>query len=86
MSGQDTLSAGGVVLITPSDSADVDVGPEGLRGISFATEGDIKVTDIYENDVVIPSGALAAGIMHPLRVKRIWATDTDATNIVGYYQ
>lgn len=71
-----------VVLITPSDTDDV---AHVLRGFSFAAAGAIKVTPLVGEAVVIPSGALAAGVIHPIRVKRVWSGGTGATGIVGYY-
>lgn len=54
------------------------------RGISFATEGDLEVLLAEsETAITIPSGALSAGIIHPLRVRRV-LTGTTATDIVGY--
>lgn len=71
-----------VLLVTPSDSTDLTA-PS--RAISFGTAGALKVTTVGGETVVIPSGALAAGIMHPLRVARIHSTSTTAANIVAYY-
>lgn len=71
-----------VALVTPSDSADLT---NVTRGISFGAVGTLKVTTHGGETVVIPSGALAAGIIHPLRVARIWSTSTTATSIVAYW-
>lgn len=71
-----------VALPSLSDSADLtDV----TRGLSFAVAGDIKVNTVGGETVVIPSGALAPGIIHPLRVSRIWSTGTAATGLVVYW-
>jgi len=70
-----------VVLITPDDAGELD--PH-LRGISFATAGILRILDGLGNDVTIPDGALAAGVIHPIRVKRVFSTTTTATDIVGY--
>ncbi len=77
-----THSAMNVALVTPSDSADLTTP---TRGVSFATAGALKVTTVGGQEVTIPSGALAAGIIHPLQVKRIWSTGTGAANIVAYW-
>lgn len=74
-------------LVTADDANDLTVV---TRGISFATAGALKVTMMGDNatagaTVVIPSGALAAGLIHPLRVRRIWATGTTAASIVAYW-
>lgn len=71
-----------VVLITPSDSVDVLVA---LRGIAFGTVGALKVTTLGGETVTIPSGVLAAGIIHPIMITRVWSTGTTAGNIVGVY-
>jgi len=69
-------------LITPNDSTDLTTP---TRGISVAAAGALKVTTLGGDTVVIPDGALAAGVIHPLRVKRVFSTGTGATGIVGYY-
>lgn len=69
-------------LVTPSDSADLAYV---TRAISFAAAGAIKVTTLGGETLVIPDGALAAGVMHAVEWVRIWATDTDATGIVAYW-
>jgi len=74
-------SAGRIDLVTPSDSTDLTVVS---RGIAFGTAGALKVTDIYGNTTVIPSGVLSAGIIHPLELTRIWSTSTTAANIVAF--
>lgn len=56
-----------------------------LRGISFDVAGAIKVTTVDGDAVVIPSGSLAAGVIHPVKFVRLWSTGTTATNIVCYY-
>ncbi len=71
-----------VALPSLSDSADLTYV---TRGISFAVAGDIKVNTVGGETVVIPSGALAPGIVHPLRVSRIWSTGTGATGLVVYW-
>lgn len=71
-----------VALVTPSDSADLSYV---TRGISFAVAGALKVTTVGGDTVTIPSGALAAGVIHPLRVTKVFATGTGATGIVAYW-
>ncbi len=70
-----------VALITPSDATELNP----TRGISFAAEGALAVEDAEGNSVTIPSGALAAGVIHPLSLKKVKATGTTATGIVGYW-
>ena len=74
-------SSGEPFNITPSDSAELTYV---TRGLSFATAGALKVLTMGGNEVTIPSGALAAGIIHPIRVKKVFSTGTGALNIVGY--
>jgi len=64
--------------VTPADS---DLGYIG-HGILIQTAGNVKVTTEAGAVLTLP---LAAGIVHPWRVKRIWATGTDSvgTVIVG---
>lgn len=71
-----------VALVTPSDSADL---ANVTRGVSFAGAGALKVTTYGGETVVIPSGALAVGVIHPLKVSRIHSTSTTATGIVAYW-
>lgn len=77
-----TVPPGHAALVTPSDSADLTYA---TRGISFATAGALKVTMVGGEEVVIPSGALAAGVIHPMRVTRVWSTGTGALNIVAWW-
>lgn len=67
----------GAFAITPNDSADVT---ENTLSLYIGTGGALKVT-LLDNSVVTYA-AIAAG-RHPLRVKRVWATGTTATGIVG---
>ena len=70
-------------LITPNDGANLAAT---TRGISFAVAGALKVDTVGGSvGIVIPSGALAAGIIHPLCVTKVYNTGTGATGIVGYY-
>lgn len=69
-------------LVTPNDGADLT---RATKGFSFAVAGTVKVTTAQGDTVVITSGSLAAGIIHPLAVKRIWSTSTTATGIVAFY-
>lgn len=71
-----------VALVTPNDDNDLGYA---TRGVSFGTAGALKVTTVGGETVTIPSGALAAGVIHPLRVVRIWSAGTGALNIVAYW-
>lgn len=71
-----------VALVTPDDSNDLT---NASRAVSFAAAGALKVTTVGGETVVIPSGALAAGVMHAIAVTRVWAAGTTATSIVAYW-
>jgi hypothetical protein len=67
-------------LWTPSDTAIV---PEWVRGISFATPGAVNMQLIGDTQAdIIPSGAIAPGIMFPCMPILIKATSTTATGFV----
>lgn len=65
--------------ITPSDSADLT---NPTRGLYVGASGDVSVILVGDSAAVTFTG-LAAGIVHPLRVKRVRSTGTTATDIVG---
>lgn len=71
-----------VALITPHDTNELSYA---TRGISFGTAGDLKVVTVGGQTVTIPDGALAAGVIHPLRVVQVYSTGTAAAYIVGYW-
>jgi hypothetical protein len=66
--------------ITGNDSTDLTVFP---RAIYVGGAGNVKVTTIG-GDTVTFSGALAGTII-PVRVTRVFSTDTTATNLLGLY-
>lgn len=70
-----------VFLITPHDTNHLEVE---TRGIAIGTAGDLRILDASGRDVVIPSNALAVGVIHPIRVKQVFLTNTAASEIVGY--
>lgn len=76
-----TAPADNIFLITPNNDSDLG---QLTRGIAFAAAGTLRVTTVANEDVTIPDGALAAGIIHPIRVRKVWATGTSATGIVGF--
>lgn len=71
-----------IVLVGAGSDADMS---KPCRAISFASDGDIKVTTVGGQTLVIPSGSLAALMQHSMRLSRIWATGTTATGIIAYY-
>jgi hypothetical protein len=76
--------ASGILIVVPSDDNDL---PPGCRGISIAEAGSIAVVMHDDSEEVIPEGALAVGVQHGMRVKRVKATGTDvgAGMIVAWY-
>lgn len=67
--------------ITPSDSTDLGTP---TRWLYLGVGGDVRVTLLDDANPVTFVG-LAAGVVHPLRVKRVYAAQTTATNIIGVY-
>ena len=84
----DMSPAAHIKLVTPSDTDTID---PPLRGISFNNLGTLKVTmatddpDDVGQAVIIPSGSLCSGIIHPIRIIKLWASDTSISGSVGYY-
>jgi hypothetical protein len=66
--------------ITPNDSTDLAAV---TRGIYVGVSGDLKV-DMFEGGTVVFKD-IAAGVIHPLRVTRVYDGGTDATDIIGLY-
>lgn len=71
--------AGNAATVSTSDSTDLGVM---TRAVWVGGTGDLKVTMKGGQTVVFSS--LTVG-WHPLRVARIWATGTTATNIVAVW-
>lgn len=63
--------------ITPSNAADLDIY---VRGLTVASSGLVRVTTVEGTEATI---FIAAGAPFPVRVRKVWATSTDATGIVG---
>ena len=66
--------------ITPDDSTDLLIL---TRQIMVTTAGPVKVT--FRDDTTLVTPPLQIGFPYSFRVKRVWATDTTATGIVGLY-
>lgn len=69
----------GAAAVTPSDSARIAE----TRGLYLGAAGDVKV-EMADGTIVMLT-ALAAGVLHPLRVRRVYSTGTTATGIVAIY-
>ena len=64
--------------ITPSDGSSLSVT---TRGIYVGVAGDLKV--VTAGGTTLTFVGLAAGVIHPLRVTKVFATGTSATDIIG---
>ena len=66
--------------VTASDSTNHANGP--YRAICVKTAGDYKLRTLAAQDVTIN---LAAGVIHPIWVRRVWSTGSASTSgIVGF--
>lgn len=72
--------AGNAVEVTTSDSTDLTTS---TRAIYIGGTGDIKVTTVNGDTVTFK--AVPVGSILPVRARRIFATGTTATFIVGLY-
>ena len=65
--------------VTPDDAADLAVP---CRALNVAEQGFVRVTTLGGDTVRL---FVNAGGLIPVRVSRVWATDTTATGIVALY-
>ncbi len=75
-----TAPAGAGAAVTPNDSTDLTFVS---RGLWIGTTGDITVTMEEGGDLTF--SAVPDGTLLPLRVSRVLATGTSATNIVAIW-
>ena len=73
-------SFGEIFPITPSND---DPLATMARGIVFKTAGALKILDASGTERTIPTGVLAVGVIHRIKVKKVFATGTGATDIWG---
>lgn len=85
MSSYDKLTTPAIGFEIADISADDHDFTTPTRGISFAAAGDLAIVTEDGTTAIVPSGALAAGIVHPIRAATITKTGTTATGIVGWY-
>jgi hypothetical protein len=64
--------------VTPSDSVDLEFMS---RAIYVGVAGDLRVTVKSGQTVTLVAAAVG---WHPIRVSRVWATGTTATDIVAF--
>jgi hypothetical protein len=75
-------------MIYPANRAfEITPGPGMLehvtRAIYIGGYGDIRVITIGNDNILFVG--MAAGLLHSIRVKRVLALDTTATNIIGLW-
>lgn len=73
------MPAASLIEIVPDDAADL---PQILTALNVETPGAVRVT-MRDGDV--GTVFVAAGVVFPVRVRRVWATGTSATGIRGLY-
>lgn len=66
-----------VAPITPDDANDL---PHVTKALNAATSGTVRVTTESGTEADI---FIAAGVVFPLRVRRVWASGTSATGLRG---
>ena len=71
------IPAESATAVTPSDSTVISP----TRALYVGATGDVKV-DMADGTTVTYAN-LAAGIIHPLSVTRVYSTDTTATSIIA---
>ena len=67
--------------ITPNDSADL---AEKTRALYVGGAGDVVVI-LADDTVAVTFKAVPEGAVLPIQAKRVYATSTTATDIVGLY-
>lgn len=84
MSTAQLFGAAGAKAITPSDSANfATTNGNPSRGLLVKTTGDYKLTMEDGSEVTM---YLMAGVVHPIRCKRVWSTGAASTSgIVAFY-
>ncbi len=73
-------SATGGGSVTPSDSTELTYT---TRGLYVGVAGNVAV--VMADGTSVTLTGLAAGVVHPLRVKQVRSTGTTATGIVGFW-
>jgi hypothetical protein len=76
--------------VTPSNTTDLSLAggtfnnPQSTGALLFVgTAGNIQVTMVGGQTVVFKN--IAAGTFLPIQVKRVWATNTTATDIIAIF-
>lgn len=71
---------GTIFPITPHDT---NLLSPPASGIVFKTAGALRIIDGDGNERTIPSGVLATGVIHKIRVLKVFSTNTTAVDIWG---
>lgn len=79
---RDVEPALGWVSITPNDSSD-NLGGKYVRSLWVGGAGDVSLLSVYGETVTFKG--VPAGMYLDCRPKRVLATNTTATDIVGMY-
>lgn len=66
--------------ITPSDSSNL---PFVTRALYVGGDGDVKLTTLGDETVTMTG--MKAGVIYPIRVKKVFDSDTSATGLIGMY-
>ena len=70
----------GGCAITPNDSANL-VTP--IRGFIVGSSGNVQCT-MSDGSVIVYQSCIA-GVIYPGIITKVWATNTGATNITGFF-
>lgn len=73
-----TGPAVGAVAVTPDDEGDFNT----TRGVYVGVSGDLHV--LMEDETEVTFVGLAAGVIHPMRITRVYE-DSTATSILAVY-
>lgn len=80
VSANNSVALAKAAAVSPSDTVDL---ANPARGLYVGVSGDVKVDMVGGGTVTLK--AMAAGVIHFLRIKRIYNTGTTATNMVALY-
>lgn len=75
--------------LTPDDNNNITIGGTSIDNLEngvclyIGGSGNIKVTML--SGQIVTFVGLVAGSFLPIQIKKLWATDTSATNIIGLY-
>lgn len=84
-----TLQGLNAQILTPDDNADITLGGNAIDGLEngvcpyVGTTGNLKVTMV--GGQIITFTNVQGGTFMPIQIKKLWSTDTTASNFVGVY-